>query len=73
MEVPKQIEVNDSWHGGDYDKTTHYTRTDIAQALADALEEYQFAEEIDDPALRQSELAVARQSARKALSDFKGE
>lgn len=39
-----------------------------APDLVVALEAYLFAEEIDDPAIRQAELAVARQDARAALA-----
>lgn len=39
-----------------------------AQAMADALRDYQFAEEIDDEAVRQAELAVSRQNATAVLA-----
>ncbi len=35
----------------------------------EALEQYLWAEELDDPAIRDGELAVARQNARVALSE----
>lgn len=41
--------------------------------LYDALAEYLFAEEIDDPAERQAELAVARRGAALALAKARGE
>jgi hypothetical protein len=44
-----------------------------APELFEALEAYLFAEEIDDPAVRQSELAVARQDAHAALAKARGE
>lgn len=44
-------------------------RTGAGEALLrDALENYMFAEEIDDEGVRQAELAIARQYARAALS-----
>lgn len=43
------------------------------RAVREALENYMFAEEIDDPAVRQSELAVAREQARAALSSARAE
>jgi len=41
------------------------------QALAEALDTYTFAENIDDPAERLAELSVARQQAERALSNLR--
>ncbi|UXN70944.1 hypothetical protein N8A98_07075 [Devosia neptuniae] len=43
-----------------------------APDLLEALRDYLFAEEIDDPSVRQSELAVARQAAETAIAKAEG-
>lgn len=49
------------------------TKFAAAEDMYEALEAYLFAEEIDDPAIRQSELAGARQAAHDALTKARGE